>query len=510
MLRLQLLGAFGINKLLKSKIKGDRGKIVLYAFLGLILGIVFIAAIASNFLGFALTERTELIPGMAMLFATLITISVTYMKSNGLLFGQRDYDQTMSLPVTASQVILSRLTMVYLVNLVISLLTFVSAIGVYAFFVQISLINWIMLVVVTILTPIFPTILMIFIGTFTSAIGSRFRRKNLITTILSFVWMILTIGFISVVSVPGNDEAMLNIFPPANWLTNGVANGNWLLIMLYFLVSILLLVAYVSVAAKHYAKINTAWASQHKQGNYKIGEMKIESPFMALYKRELKRLASNSTYLMNSCFGAFMLLVAAPLMIIFSDTITGALIFEDIGFDIQIAQILPYIIALPICISTTTSVALSLEGRSRWIMCSLPIRASTVFNSKIAVGLTVMLPSAVIAGVCALIAFDVNALEGFFLILLPVAFAFFIVVGGMFANAKFPRYDWSSEYKLIKGGTASVMIVVFGGMTIATILFIVALSFTESIILINILVAVGLIVVTGLMYLYLRRVRLYE
>ncbi len=115
-------------------------------------------------------------------------------------------------------------------------------------------------------------------------------------------------------------------------------------------------------------------------------------------------------------------------------------------------------------LTSTTAASLSLEGKNRWIMCSAPTQARTVYNSKIAVNLTVILPVLYISAIFIRIAITCSLMQTVLLFIIPTVYAFFISVLGVYLNIKFPKYDWTSEYYAVKGGAISVLATVGGGM----------------------------------------------
>ncbi len=58
---------------------------------------------------------------------------------------------------------------------------------------------------------------------------------------------------------------------------------------------------------------------------------------------------------------------------------------EAMGIMSSVQNIMPIILAIFVSMTSTTAASLSLEGKNRWIMCSVPTRARTVYHSKIAV-----------------------------------------------------------------------------------------------------------------------------
>ena len=529
LLRLQMLGVFSLNKMIHKKGESDIAKIVLL-FVGLAAAVLVFSGLSyAVSLGPAMLGMYGLLPVADLIIASIIILVLTVLKSNGVLFGLKDHDLVMSLPVTSSIVILSRLSMVYIINLVISAILFIPSI--------IALIQWgsptasglLMYFLAIFFAPLIPMLLSILLGTLVAAIASRFKYKNLVGMILAFGGMAVYFYLIfasdfSFGASNINDaelsmligDAASRFYPPAGWLLSAVMDGNWLTFALFALTSLLFLVLYVSVTAKFYQKINTNISSYGKRRNYKLGEIKTASPFMALYKREVKRLTTNVTYALNTCLGPLMTAVLAVVVAVIG--VEGVLGFMDpdnlAGLDATeilnaASRFTPIFVIFMVGLYTPASVALSLEGKNRWIMCSLPVSPMTVFRSKIALSLTTMIPPSIIASAALSIALTPDMLSVVFLFVTPVAYSVLLSTFGMFINVKFPKYDWTSEYQLLKGFSASVLITTFGGIIFTILLGLITMFLFWSPILLWTVMSVAIVVPTVILYNLLSKERLF-
>ena len=133
--RLQLLGWFGLNKALHTKIPSQRRK-NLFAAIGAILLILYFTGISyvySDQVGqaFEMVYALPLLPGLMMATASLVTLMTTIYKVNGALFNFRDYDMIMALPVKTSVVVASRMMALYLLNIGFVLIVMLPAGVVY-------------------------------------------------------------------------------------------------------------------------------------------------------------------------------------------------------------------------------------------------------------------------------------------------------------------------------------------------------------------------------------------
>jgi ABC-2 type transport system permease protein len=528
LLRLQMLGVFGINKMLKSK-QDNTARLVLLLLAGLGVASLIAASSYNMALITAVFGANDVLPSMTLMFTAVAALIFTYFRAKGVLFGHKDYDHTMSLPVSAASIVLSRITMLYLGVLAFSMLIYIPAMIAYGASAQGSAHGLIMLGLTMFLAPLIPMTISILLGTLIVALTSRFRHANIIAIFLAFALLGAYFYFIFSVQIdmmatvpedigvfdPLQDLGMLvtgalaNFYPPAGWLSNAMTYANWGYFGLFAAISLVPFVAYIFITSKFYVKINTRLAAKRKRSNYRLDEreLKAQTPFMALYKRELRRITTSVTYAMNVCIGPLLLLtVAVALAIVGPETLEG---FFDPGLELGdiTGVVAPFIFLLPIFIGNiypASSVNLSLEGRNNWIMCSIPVSAKTIFKSKIAMSLTLTLPAAIISSVIFIIVLRPDPITAALLLVTPAAYAALNSFFGMFINAKFPRYDWENEYRLLKGtGSASVLITSIGGLILTIFIIILSVIFAPIITIITaiILIAsiVGIIILNALL-----------
>ena len=79
----------------------------------------------------------------------------------------------------------------------------------------------------------------------------------------------------------------------------------------------------------------------------------------------------------------------------------------------------------------------------------------------------------------------------------------------MLLNAKYPRYDWTSEYYAVKGGAVSVLATVGVGLVLSAVPVYLCISFRDYAQLIVIAVTIFIAAVTFMAYRFLTKIRLY-
>ena len=174
-----------------------------------------------------------------------------------------------------------------------------------------------------------------------------------------------------------------------------------------------------------------------------------------------------------------------------------------------IRNVLPLALAVFVSMTSTTAPSLSLEGKNRWIMCSVPADAGTIYDAKIAVNLTVILPVLTISTFLLSIAFRLSAVQMILTFVTPAVYAFFISVLGIFLNIKFPKYDWTSEYYAVKGGAVSVLATIGTGMAGSMLPLYLSIFFSKYCVIIILCTTVMILAATVLVYQRICRTKIY-
>jgi len=98
-----------------------------------------------------------------------------------------------------------------------------------------------------------------------------------------------------------------------------------------------------------------------------------------------------------------------------------------------------------------------MEGKEWWIVTSLPIKAKTIFDSKILVNLTIIAPFYLIAEIVLMLALKPNLLDMIWLWVLPAIFMLFSCVYGITINLIFPVFNWENEVTVVKQSVAAMI-----------------------------------------------------
>ena len=518
LLKMQLYSLFGLNRLFHSHDKKEKQHTLVIGISGLAIIGVFVylsGYICSTFADIGLVQA---IPTLIIVIYSLVVLMLTFIKSSGALIGLKDYDMVMSLPVNNMAVILSRLTMLYIMNLLIGIIAMIPAIIIYGMNTTVNASGYFMLLTALLCTPVIPMLIALAVGILIVAVSSKSKHNNIIALIISIVGILLLVYATSKLQTMGTTQItdvstmLINYFnqfyPPASLFSKALQYSDWGSFGIFVFSSVILLFAFVLGLARFYKQLNTQVFSHHAGKDFRLGELTVSSPFMALYKRELARFFSCTIYALNSCIVMVLLLVISVVSVFYMpDVLLQQL--EAVGIMDIFETVMPLVASVMVCVCCTTSASLSLEGKSRWIMCSVPVRTKTVFNAKIFVNLTVVLPALWISLVLLNIAFCFTFVQSVLLFITPTVYAVFISSIGMLLNVKYPRYDWTSEYYAVKGGAISVLATIGVGLVSSAVPVYLCIFFHEYAQYIVIAFTVIIAVVTVAVYQILSKIRLY-
>lgn len=482
LLRIQLLGFFDINIALHTRDRKVRIKklllsgLMLLSFL-MIMGLFFMYSflLADQLKKLGMTSFLEYIPGWMMAAACLATFFTTVYKTHGVLLGFKDYDQIMALPIPVETVIASRILLLYLLNVFFTLIIMIPA-GIVYIIVGEPLASFYILFPVTLFfVPLVPIVAAAGLGIGISLISSRFKHRNAVNLLTS---LILTVGIIVLSSGSGQTtidfeavsdvimSALGSVYPLAILYMRGVCQGDWMAAALFIGVSVLVFAGLVLLLRKHFQTLNARMTAQPKTADYRLQSLKTGTPFWALYRKEILRYGASPLYVLNTSMGTVLGILFCVSFAFFGQERTARLLELPGGVE-MIRTFAPMVAAGFMVLACTTDCAISLEGKSLWIMKSIPAEPFSILMSKVAVNLTIQLPAVVLCGLSLTYALKPGPFEILLLFLMPAVYGLFIALTGLIINLKNPNFQWTTETVVIKQSMAVFMALIVGMLSIA-------------------------------------------
>ncbi|MFV0412581.1 MAG: hypothetical protein ACK5L3_04815 [Oscillospiraceae bacterium] len=485
---LALLGLSFKSLLLTSANIGRRNKKKAASGIGALLLISFLMVYISGVYSFMLAALLAPVQGLDIMLMVMLMMAVSFplvftlFASQGVLFSTKDMDLVLSLPLSPFSVMMARILALYLeILLMVELMLLPAGIAYTVFSGPYGLVALLLLLVLGVFLAFVPTLLCLVFGTLISLLVSRLRFKNLFTVLFSFVLflgiMVFSFGFsgnVQAIAVnPAGIRALLaGAFPPLGWAAQAVTQPNILLLVLLALLCIVPFVAVGWVFSLFYKNILTALASHAMRRNYKLKSVRGGSSTGALFKKEARRFFGTPAYVLNHGF-AIVLIVGASVFAVFQkNTIQGffSMIPANQGGDLLRAYLAPVLLAAmaflvgTICIS---SVSISLEGKTLWILKEAPLGTGRIFAAK--AGFNLLLSGGTILVSLPLlgVAFALPPLEVAASLLVLLLLSSFTSLSGVFINLLFPRMDAENETIVIKQSGSVLFAFLLSAVTLA-------------------------------------------
>lgn len=493
----RLIAQLGINVFRYEKDKRKKNNKIATTIAILVCLVMAVGYCGAMAYGYASVGLSELIPGIAVVISSVLTLFFTMFKAHGELFGFKDYDRVMSLPIPVRTIINSRFLNMYLWNTFFTLIIMVPMGIVYAIFVKPSLDFYLIWLAGLFLACLIPTTIAALLGAAITAISSKFKYASASSTILTIVFiiavMVLPMTITSGNTGPGqlfdaetgnlNEEAFSalapvisdavhRIYPPAKLFTEAIADGKLLSFVLFAGISVGWYALFVLVLSARYKQINTAITSRGNRADYKLETLQQGSMCFALYKKTILRILKSTICATNLLVGCVLaVLLASALLIVGPEKVVQGLEMPDFMFYAGNAAC--YVIAAMVAMTNTAAVSLALEGKNIWLIKSLPVPPKTLYNSYLLTNLTFTVPTSVVCSLLFSISLKTGLTGTVLMFLTPLSFSLFTAVAGIFIGNRMAYYDWQDVTQLVKGSLMS-MVGMLGGMLLVVVCGVIA------------------------------------
>ena len=513
LLKTMLVSTSNINILKHSDDKKKRGlawgNLIGFSFLYLLLG----AYVALTCAGMALFGMAEAVPAIPAVVIAAVSLIFTLLKAHGMLFGYKEYDMVMSMPFKTRAVVSNRFLFMYINSLPWTVIVSVASLIGYAIGVKPGALTYVLWIVLSFFLPIIPMIVSVGVSALVAALGAGFKHKNLVLTILTFVFVIpLFFLRFFIEDMIENDkvEEVLNrssdifsgigkFIPTAKWFSDAINKNSVSSILLLVGISILAYEILFMIFAKFYKGINSKLSATYSvHEKVKDKDFKARSQIKSIAFKEFKRFTGSVAYSTNVGMGAVMAAIFG-LVIPFIDI--NSLLGTMAGTPVEIKNFSPLLI-IPVLIwfftgmVPSTACSMSLEGKNYWILRSLPFDMMDVFKGKMLFNLLLFLPVSMFAFLMSCISLKASVFELIAGILFVISTNLFSTAYGMRCGAKHMQLDWDNEIQVIKQGravTSYLLPNMFGTMFIGGGLVVVGVIFKILPLVITIMSAVYLL-----------------
>lgn len=470
-LRSMLLSSTNSRGRSKRKAATGLGAVFLIAFLGL-----YLSGLYSYMLMKALApSNMEVLVFVFMGIVALVGgLLFTTFAVKGVVFGGKDNDLLLSMPVPTTMLMASRVTAIYLENLLFAIFVLVPAGVICTFLTQngvgLSLLFWMRLGLAVLALPLLDTALSVLFGALVAFLSVRVSRRALGQNIVMGIFMAAVFYFSfhlngMINSLAENAAGVKNSLTwaaPMLWMGEGIM-GNWGLLLVFVLCCVFPFALVVMGLGRGYRQAVTAFTARSVQSNYKLSAQTASGPKKALLKKEMQRFFGTPMYFWNAGIGLIMLLAAGAASLVMREKLLAYV--EMAGYPFPLLPMAAAVIGFCLCTCPITAPSISLEGKYLWILRESPIEESSLLWVKVGFQLLLTLPCTVIAGLCISIAFSFSLRQGTVLLIATILFAIGHAAFGMIMGLCFPKLDAVNETVVIKQSMATVL-AMFGSMAV--------------------------------------------
>ena len=403
-----------------------------------------------------------------MAFALMFIGSVFTAKSQ--LFEAKDNELLLSMPVPPGMILLSRMAALLAMNFVFEL---VVALPVFVAWLQYGTVNGVGIlafIVIVLALPLFSLAVSCLFAWLVSLVTSRMRNTTAVTMVISVVFMLAYFLFCFrmnsyVTQLAANGAAIagaLGSAAPLVWLGRAAADGSVADLGLTLLWTVLPFVLAYVLLNRSFIRIVTTRRGQVKV-QYEKKAMRASTQSAALYRRELARLTSSSGYMLNAGLGLVFELALAVLAVVKrQELLTVFQVMPALKQALAPILLLAGMLVSGMVFFTASSV--SLEGKSYWIVRSMPVDSKKVLQAKLNLSNSLSVAPALLMMLAAALALRLPAAETVLLLACQLMFVLLTANVGLMEDLRHCNLDWINETQAAKQGAGVVltMLIVWG------------------------------------------------
>ena len=482
-----ILSTSQINKYKHCKDKKKKSKII-GGFVGMtILYLMIMAYCIATCVGYGEYGLIEAAPGMCAMVISILAFIFTFFKTNGYLFNFKEYDMLMSLPFKTRTVAACKFLYMYVNSLPWYLSISLSMMIGYGIYAKPAMYIYPLWIILALFLPVIPMLISAFIGFLIAKVSAGFKKKNLIQTVLTMVFVLFCffIRFFmedmfrnnkiqaTLEGMSATTDNAGKIYLPINWFTNAIIKTEISDILLLCGISILLFAVVFCIVGGSYRSINSKLKSHAAAKNYKMTKQKKTGILHAIVFKEWKRMTGSTLYMTNGAMGmVFALILGGAALVLGPDKIEELIVKAIPAGSSLIQPAIPLAVYFFVGMFSSPACSPSLEGKNYWIVQSLPIHKKTLYQGKMLFNMYLTVPFMEFGIIALCIGTRTPIIDTILYLILGFVLCAFSTAWGCVCGVKHMKLDWENEIEVIKQGTG-VMIYLLPNMFVSMILIVV-------------------------------------
>lgn len=409
------------------------------------------------------------------ILATAFGIFGDVFNTHSMMYGAKDNDLLFSLPIKSGDILFSRILVVFITGAGYMGLVFIP--GIVAYWVaspSFSVLVLFMQILILFALALIVTTLTCTLGWVIQKISTKMKNRNAAKLTLTIIFLGLYY-FVSTQATKYLESLILNADRVSSSLRSvhliyalgKGCTGSLSDCLIFTALSVILFAICFRVISHSYLRLSTESGKSVKK-SYSSSRIRGKTASEALFRREGMRFVSSTVYALNTGLGiAFMLIASAALVIWRGEVLSFKSLLEEAGLGCLVPLGVTVVVSLLVSMNGISAPSVSLEGKSLWIVQSLPVSAWDVLRSKV---LFCFVLNAASSLILVLTCFAVSLVS---IALLPLI-ALYTLLGcilqaetGLIFNLLHPSLRWTNEATCVKNGLSTYLALLAGWGTTA-------------------------------------------
>lgn len=410
-----------------------------------------------------------------VLICFILNIFMGAFRGSGLLFSDSNFEFRFSMPITSIVLMLSKLSILYLFQLIIDMLLIFPMLVMYGIITNASVLFYILMSSFVLSFPVVPG----FVGTIIGAgFFCFFRNSSAIIVKIKSILIVLTL-FVFILFMFFQFPSIMNgnISLGATVLMfhelickkmQQLLQLNFINVCFYFTKTLIV----GAVLGYILSNIHYNWyCGAHSKGVFikkNRTELLQSTVHSALLLRERRRYFSIPVYITNTSCGYMLAAVFVLIVVSMNKTVVPYIDYLEYFYKIDHgmnALIYIYLFTILTTLSSTTYASWSIEGRQMEMMKLLPISMTDMLKAKIQLHMSLAVPVIIVLNTIMACYLQFSLPVAVISYVLPLLYSVFIGVLGCIVNLVFPNFEWDNATYVIKQSLPAILSSLIGAVT---------------------------------------------
>ncbi len=456
-----------IETLDTRKMKENKGKTISFLSFILLIGLLFIG-ISSLYSYIYISLFNEFNADYIYIIylftgVTSILVLFTSITRSKALFISKDFDMLSSMPIKKSEIIISKILTMYLIETIYSAILMIPN-GVILSIYTSNILYLLSSLVLTILIPALPIVIGTLFGLIVTLFFEKYKYGNIISLILYLLYFVGIFFITFQINNTSTDEETLktfinmgNIFSyfnPTIILVGLSYSLNPLFYLLFILSNIILSAIGIFILAFFFDKARIIASSTVSNNKYIRKTLENKGEFKNLFFHEIKRYFSSKIYCINTISSGVVSLIFVITLSFTLNNLKASLDVETLSILYNFSPLFVLVIFFGIGIATPASVSISIEGKNMWLIKSSPIDYKKLYQAKLLLSISILSVFSIISSILLIIFLEMGIIASIFVIIAPIIYIVLVSIIGFRINLTNYKLNWTNEQEVVKNSSA--------------------------------------------------------